>query len=268
MSLPATFSRLVTSAVLLLCSAMLVPANAVELKGTPVPLGDDSQLVQSSAPASAVSASSLGASSEPVAPEVPQPPSLDLKSPRPQLIVTNEGSQLRLDGQEIQISDEQLENLWAQHIGPEISRALQGVDKESLSSAVLVPFIVFFFIFGCPTIIVIALLVLRHRAKSRHLQNLNSNIDKLLANGRDIPLELLRGDDPRGPEDNSGLNKGIMNIGLGLGLLIFLTVMAGFDVGALGFILIGMGASRVIIWKLSQQRPSELQHPAGQELQG
>ncbi len=259
MSLSAILSRLVSGVALLAFSFTLAQANAVELKGSPVPLGDANAAAQTSSNSAAPRAAEA-----PEPPEVPETGAVDLSARAPQLLVTADGKQISLDDHEIQISDEQLEALWTEHIGPEIGRALQGmdIDKETMSKAVLVPLITFFFIFGCPTLIVIALLVLRHRAKGRHLQNLNANIDKLLANGRDIPLELLRGDDPKGAEDNSGLNKGIMNIGLGLGLLIFLTLISGFDVGALSFILIGMGVSRIIIWKLSQQKPTE------QEFQG
>lgn len=261
MSFPAIISRL-AAAVLILSMAQVY---AVELKGKPVPLGDSDQALELSS-----NSASLPPPAAPEtlpAPEIaPMDPQLQAQSEKLKAqgeeLKAHSEELIRLNGRDIQLTDEQLENLWTQHIGPEIGRALHEVDGESLSSAVMVPFIVFFFLFGCPTLIVISLLVLRHRAKGRHLNNLNTNIDKLLAAGRDIPLELLRGDDPKGPEDNSGLNKGIMNIGLGLGLLIFLTVISGFDVGALSFILIGMGLSRVIIWKLSQKKPTE------QEFQG
>lgn len=269
MSFPAIISRLAAGVLIL----SMAQAYAVELKGKPVPLGDSDQALELSS-----NSASLPPPAAPetlpapeIAPEVaseaaPMDPQLQAQSEKLKAqgeeLKAHSEELIRLNGRDIQLTDEQLENLWTQHIGPEIGRALHEVDGESLSSAVMVPFIVFFFLFGCPTLIVISLLVLRHRAKGRHLANLNTNIDKLLAAGRDIPLELLRGDDPKGADDNSGLNKGIMNIGLGLGLLIFLTVISGFDVGALSFILIGMGVSRVIIWKLSQKKPIE------QEFQG
>jgi len=158
---------------------------------------------------------------------------------------------------DIALSDEQLDALWEKHIGPELGRALHQLDGPTLSSAIMVPFIVFFFVFGCPTLIVVVLLVLNHRARTRHQQALNTNIDKLLAAGRDIPLELLRGDAPKDAPENDGLRRGIMNIGVGIGLLLFLGFIAGFDVGALGFIPIAMGVSRLIIWKLAQPKSPE-----------
>jgi hypothetical protein len=113
-----------------------------------------------------------------------------------------------------------------------------------------------------PLILIGVYLVLRHKAKARHQQALNNNIDKLLAAGRDIPVELLRGDEPKGPEDTGNQAKGIRNIFLGTGWLIFLTVLIGFNIGAAGFIWIALGASQVLIWYLNRPKVAE---QAGQQ---
>ena len=96
------------------------------------------------------------------------------------------------------------------------------------------------------------------------------NIDKLLAAGRDIPLELLLGEEPRVVKNTTEtgeviytqsddmMRKGVRNIGLGVGCLIFLTIAFGIEIGSFGFILIGLGVSQVVIWKLSDNRSTQV----------
>lgn len=50
------------------------------------------------------------------------------------------------------------------------------------------------------------------------------------------------------------LQKGLKNIGGGLGWLVCLTILAGIKVGSFGFIFIGLGISQLVIWKLSGTR--------------
>jgi hypothetical protein len=64
----------------------------------------------------------------------------------------------------------------------------------------------------------------------------------------------LRGDDPAVVKDDGNLYKGMRNIGLGLGWLIFLTILCGIQIGAIGFIFIGLGVSQMVVWKLSSPK--------------
>jgi hypothetical protein len=139
-----------------------------------------------------------------------------------------------------------------------------GVD---LSPDVIVPVVAITTIFGGSLLLIIVLVRLHYRDKERRLQNINNTIDKLLAAGRDIPAELLRGVEPTSNDENflglhgltardeHNLYQGIRQIGLGLGLLVFLTIFMGIKIGAVGFILIGLGISRLVIWKLSGTEP-------------
>lgn len=135
-------------------------------------------------------------------------------------------------------------------------------DDGHFEPALLIPIFVVIFIFGGPLILVGFFIAQRYRAKALRQENLNLNIDKLLAAGRDIPVELLRGDEPISAEESGDLNKGIRNLFWGIGLLTFLTIFAGIKIGAVGFIWIALGLSQMTIWKLnSRQTPvqSELQ---------
>lgn len=135
-----------------------------------------------------------------------------------------------------------------------------------LSPDTLIPIVAMLLLFGGPVLLVIVLASLHYRAKARRQRNINMNIDKLLAAGRDIPVELLLGEETafiktqvKGEtvvyeRNNVLLEKGIKNICVGIGLLIFLTIFLGIKLGSCAFIVIGLGISRLIIWKLSDQK--------------
>ena len=136
----------------------------------------------------------------------------------------------------------------------------------------LIPILGIIFLFGGPVILVIVLAVLHYRNKSLRQQQINLNIDKLLAAGRDIPVELLMGDDTPFlkaqtsadgvvyQRDDANMQKGVRNIGLGLGWLICLSLIFGIKLGSFGFIWVGLGISQVVIWKLSAPK---VDHAAG-----
>jgi hypothetical protein len=126
----------------------------------------------------------------------------------------------------------------------------------------LVPITAIIFIFGGPIFLLCFWLLQRYRAKARRQQDINTNIEKLLAAGRDIPIELLRGDEPKSDEPVGSRDKGIRNIFLGTGWLVFLTIMVGFDIGSAGFIWIALGLSQVLIWYLNRPNGTE---QAGQQ---
>jgi hypothetical protein len=139
---------------------------------------------------------------------------------------------------------------WAE----EMTREFGNSDFDGVGAEVLIPIIAIVLLFGGPLLLGVLFIVFYFRAKARRQQTINMNIDKLLAAGRDIPLELLRGVDNSDLADDASLNKGIKNICLGVGWLIFLTIMFGINIGSAGFILIGLGVSRVIVWRLSTRQ--------------
>lgn len=139
-------------------------------------------------------------------------------------------------------------------------------DDSGFRPEILIPIVLFSLLFGGPVVVVIVLAWFYYRAKARRQQNINANIDKLLAAGRDIPVELLLGEEAAIRTQTNGftqtaylpdqmmMQKGMRNIGLGTGWLLFLTIMFGIKIGSFGFIFIGLGISQVIIWKLSAPR--------------
>ena len=226
-------------------AAYSLSAYAAELEGTVVPL-DQSVPVQTQIDATA-----------PIAPENPDaaPPE---KAPQPPS--ADEHEHWNSGNDRWAHNNQNWERDWEKNL----SKAFGGDHEDSgdFHPALLIPLFAIVFIFGGPIILLILILVFFFGAKRRRQQDINMNIDKLLAAGRDIPVELLRGDAPKNEEPVGSRDKGIRNIFLGTGWLVFLTIMVGFDVGSAGFIWIALGASQVVIWYLNRPNASE---QAGQQ---
>lgn len=114
-----------------------------------------------------------------------------------------------------------------------------------------VPIIALLMVFGAPavTIVLVALFVFRHRERRQQL--LNERIQKFLENGQPVPENLM---EESSPTPARHLNQGLVLLGAGAGLTLFLTLMNGFAIGSLGLILVGVGLAKVLIWKLAETR--------------
>ncbi len=138
-----------------------------------------------------------------------------------------------------------------------MSRPQSNDDSKLNSADILVPITAIVFSIGGAILLIMFLAKLHYRDKERRAQNINANIDRLLAAGRDIPVELLRGDESSSSDessilrDNINLHKGLKNVCLGAGLFVFLSILVDIEIGAVGFILMGLGASQLLLWKLS-----------------
>jgi hypothetical protein len=227
--------------------ALSLPLYAAELEGTPVPVNQSHAV--------------------PVQPAVEiQPPAAldhpDANTPElaPQPPVSDENERWMRDN-ERQMRDNEAhmhqQNEWERDLEKNLNQAFGGdEDGNGFNPAILIPLFAILFIFGGPIILLVLILVFFFGAKRRRQQDINMNIDKLLAAGRDIPVELLRGDEPRSAVEIGNRDKGIRNLFLGTGWLVFLTVLVGFDIGAAGFIWIALGASQVLIWYLNNPKNS------------
>jgi hypothetical protein len=114
----------------------------------------------------------------------------------------------------------------------------------------LIPVLALLLIFGGPVLMVIVIAVLRYRARGRRERAQSENIARLLDAGRDVPLELLQGADVSVKKAEDNLRKGLTNVGVGVGLTIFLIIFLGLGIGSVGFIVIGLGVSQLLVWKL------------------
>jgi hypothetical protein len=236
---------------LLFSPFILTPSYATELVGKPVAVGKHAAVATSS---SAVSSQVQAEANQfehfpdaPVAPTEPEPP----QAP----------SELAQDEMQ-HAMDEMRDNF--DHDMP------QDFGGIPLGPDTIIPIVAMLLLFGGPVLLVVILAILHYRNKARRQRNINMNIDKLLAAGRDIPVELLLGEETafiktqvKGEtvvyeRNNVLLEKGVKNICVGIGLLIFLTIFLGIKLGSCAFIVIGLGISRLIIWKLSDQKTETL----------
>ncbi len=273
MTLLNNFSRRL--GVLALASAMHLPALAAELEGTPVPVGSSVPLAVQTPLADPVPIAAPVQVSEPVpgnqAQSPDQAPVADAPPTAPPSDEHTGGwkqeheqhmreMEQQMRDQEQATRDHEQHRRDGDNWQRELDRGLQEAfgeaefDAGDLSVAILIPILAITFIFGGPIFLVCFLMLHHYRNKARRQRDINTNIDKLLAAGRDIPVELLRGDEPRAANDNGDLSRGIRSLFLGIGLLIFLTALVGFDIGAVGFILIGLGLSHILIWYLNKPK--------------
>jgi len=234
----------------------LTPSYAAELVGKPVPVG---------------SQAAASAEQEPSEAEEMQEEILSTDAPAPAIAPAPVAPPIAAEPCASQNMDDMRKAIdeLREAIHNDMSSGFNGV---SLGPDVIVPVIAMLLLFGGPILLLIVLAVLHYRAKARRQQNINRNIDKLLAEGKDIPLEMLLGEEAAvakpmmrsgfvattttaaataAPRNDNTLQKGVRNIGLGTGWLLFLTIMFNIKIGSFGFIFIGLGISQLVIWKLS-----------------
>ena len=140
--------------------------------------------------------------------------------------------------------EQRTEDALAQGIGEEISSALE---TGAGGFALLIPILFIIFVFGGPVIALIVFGVLHYRSKNEKARLHAETVLRALETGRELPPDLFN---EQGTEAADNLKKGVKNIGLGAGLLIALS-MVNFKLGAIGFILLGIGAAQLVLWKLS-----------------
>lgn len=130
---------------------------------------------------------------------------------------------------------------------------------------ILIPVLAICLIFGGPIVLIIVLATLRYRARARREKLHSENIARLIEAGRDVPLEMLQGgaSGKMGGKAEDNLRNGIKNVGVGSGLLIFLTLFLGIKIGSVGFIMIGYGLSQLAVWKWVDSKQTSARQSIG-----
>jgi hypothetical protein len=228
----------------------LIPALAVELTGTPTAVGGPATPTSESSKTQPVThhqGPGYAADAEQIG--------LEKEQDKPLTAADEFIGDTAIENQSSEASLE-LEKEHNRHL--EAMSHPQSTRGSNMNSAeILIPITAISFSIGGAILLIIVLARLHYRDKERRAQNINANIDRLLAAGRDIPIELLRGDESYSSNessilrDNNNLHKGLRNVCLGVGLLAFLSILVDIEIGAIGFILIGLGVSQLLVWKLS-----------------
>jgi len=108
--------------------------------------------------------------------------------------------------------------------------------------------LIVFIVFACPVAIIGVILFYRHRRNQALHKTLAAMIDK----GVPIPPELLRPETPPEKPPRDDLRGGLVLVGVGLGLILFLLAMHNHAWGV-GFIPLLIGVGRLIAWKLAKK---------------
>jgi hypothetical protein len=101
-------------------------------------------------------------------------------------------------------------------------------------------------------VVIVALVSYNNRRKR---QMVHETIDRIIAQGKDVPVELLDALD-KGEKNRNGrsmLSRGVTNVALGLGIAGVLWGLGGDEAASLGLIWICYGAGQLLVWKLEDK---------------
>ena len=108
-----------------------------------------------------------------------------------------------------------------------------------------VPVVAIVMTFGAPVMII--WIVCRYRL--RRLAIKQQCLQQVLAENREIPENLFSA---IADSSQQQFRSGVRLIAVGTGLLLFLSLLTGFDIGSIGFIPLCLGIAKLIIWKVER----------------
>lgn len=131
---------------------------------------------------------------------------------------------------------------------PQVHREIRMHEEESALEQ-LAPIVALLVIFGGPVFIVA--IVSRNNRRKREM--VHQTIDRIIAQGKDVPVELLDALD-KGSNGKSGLARGTVNVALGLGLGGMFLANVGMGAASIGLIPLAIGLAQLLVWKLEAPR--------------
>lgn len=124
----------------------------------------------------------------------------------------------------------------------------RGEDDDS-SSGEIIGALSVLLLFGGP-ILIVAIVSYNNRRKR---QMVHETIDRIIAQGKDVPVELLDALDKGRNNGKSMLSRGTVNVALGIGIGAFLyAVSDDSGVATIGLIPLCIGAAQLLVWKLER----------------
>ena len=107
-------------------------------------------------------------------------------------------------------------------------------------------------IFGLPIFIVALVLYFAYKNKQAKYKLAS----EALAAGKEIPENLFKANPKK--ENNDTLTKGIKNVFLGIGLVVFIWVLTGEEsLAAIGFLMFCIGLGQVVIAKVTRPKDND-----------
>lgn len=143
-----------------------------------------------------------------------------------------------------------------QHIPTPKGTVEQALGEDFWNGGMFVAVVAILMVFGAPAVATVLLVYFLLRYRERRQKLHTETIQRFLDAGKDVPEDLLQ---PKTQESTAAqhLHQGILLLGFGLGLFVFLLLVAGFAISSLGFIFITIGVAKIIIWKLASQSPGQ-----------
>ncbi len=105
-------------------------------------------------------------------------------------------------------------------------------------------------LFGGP-VLVVAIVSANNRRKR---EMVHQTIDRVIEQGRDVPVELLDALDKGKHSGKTTLSRGMTNVALGIGIGVALFALAGADVAALGLIPLCIGVAQLAVWNIERKQ--------------
>jgi hypothetical protein len=144
-----------------------------------------------------------------------------------------------MDAEDVRELRAALQEIQALKSGGEVVR----VDTSESLAEVLAPVMAILLLFGGP-IMIVAIVSFNNRRKR---EMVHGTIDKIIEQGRDVPVELLDALD-KGKNGKSTLARGTVNVALGIGIGAALYSLSGPSVATLGLIPFCIGAAQLLVW--------------------
>ena len=120
--------------------------------------------------------------------------------------------------------------------------------EDAFDSSLVPGVLAILLLFGGP-IVIVALVSYNNRRKR---QMVHETIDRIIAQGKDVPVELLDALDKGPRSSKTMLSRGVVNLALGVGIGGMLYALGGDEAASIGLIPFCIGAAQLLVWKLEK----------------
>lgn len=99
-------------------------------------------------------------------------------------------------------------------------------------------------------VLIVAIVGYNNRRKR---EMVHRSIDRFVEQGQAVPAQLLEALDKGSANGRTGLQRGSVNVALGVGIGVALYAMSGADTATLGLIPLGIGIAQLIVWAIERK---------------
>lgn len=121
-------------------------------------------------------------------------------------------------------------------------------DPRAEAISAIVPVLVLFL----GPVLIVAIVSYNNRRKR---EMVHQTIDRIIAQGHEVPIALLDALDKGRSNGRSGLSRGTVNVALGAGIGAALFSLSGPDAATLGLIPLCIGIAQLFVWSLERNSP-------------